>query len=94
MKFNIGDRVKWLNSNNTLYRYIIISTREQDLNTDYLESKKGTFLIKNIEKLAKNNFSTPKGFDYVICQESEYFENNDSILVKNFINVTEEELNY
>lgn len=94
MKFKIGDRVKWEFNKYVNDRYLILATREQDLNINFLKSLEGKIKIHKIKKLAEIEIKVKKDYDYKICKEDELFKNNCSVLIGNIQNVNENNLSY
>ena len=86
MKFEIGDIVKYyIDDNNS---YIVLATKEQSLNVDFINSKKGVYQIENINKLAKLSINVSKGFAYTISKIIS-FKDFKSVLSNELINVFE-----
>ena len=92
MELEIGTIVRRISDRNKLNRYIILATKKQKLDNEFLASKSGEFHINNFEKIAENKLEVTGGFDYLICLQDEYFTNGKSNLTGNFILVTEEEI--
>lgn len=88
MKYEIGQIVIF--NKNTSKRYLVLATKEQNLDDNYLNSKIGSFNIKDIEKMAMNNLSVAMGFHYKI---GEIIGNNDGdSVVGKFENAFENDL--
>ena len=84
MKYKIGNIVKIENENNA---YVVLCSKIQSLNKDFLKENP-KIRIKNVEKIAENNISTEKGFDYKISKIIDFREDL-YILDEELINITE-----
>ena len=90
MKFEIAQIV--IHNNNLENRHLVLATKEQDLNLDFLKSKKGIYYIKNIEKIATNNLTVINGFDYKIGRI--IGNGNGYSIVGKFIDVFENDIQF
>lgn len=90
MKYNIGQRVKLITDTNEYERYIILSTKEQVLNSEYLRDK--NLKIFNIERIAERNLKTENGFDYIVSKEKVTNKKGVTELEIEFINVFESDI--
>lgn len=88
MKYQIGNIVKM---NNGKENYIILCTKNQVLDVNYLKQLKNKLQIKNIEKMAENILFPQKGFDYVVSEIKTIIQ-EDYVVGEQFINVFEEDL--
>jgi|GEM_PF-2030634 hypothetical protein len=85
MKYNIGDIVKYENNKKI---YVVLATKYDTLNKDYLKKITIPLNIKNIELISENNLKPISGFDYVI-NELKDIQDNIYILEGNFLSVFE-----
>jgi len=79
MKYEIGQVVIF--KENLDNRYLVLATKTQNLNDEYLNLKNGNFKIKDINKIAKTNLSVTLGSHYKIG-EIIGNENGNSIIGK------------
>jgi hypothetical protein len=87
MKYEIGQRIKLVNDDKSSNRYIILATKTQNLDSEFLNSKTRKFSIHNFEKIAENGIEVNGGFAYVICREKEELRNGLCELTGDFISV-------
>lgn len=66
MKYSIGNIVKYYKDSND--SYIILATKIQSLNSDFLEKSEGKYTISRIEEIAKHNLEVLPGTDYAISK--------------------------
>ncbi len=90
MNFEIGHNVKFYKD--LTKQYVVLATRNQDLNTDFLNSKVEKFTIKNLEKLAESNLSVLVGFHYKIGEIIGY--EDGLCIIGNFENAFEDDLQF
>lgn len=89
MKYNISEIVKYYkDSDNT---YIILATKEQPLNIEYLKSIKGIIKIDRLEEFAKANIKVSNGFDYIIMTLRS-IKDGSAIIDTDSINVFENDI--
>ncbi|RZK09761.1 MAG: hypothetical protein EOO46_12855 [Flavobacterium sp.] len=74
MKFFIGDIVKYPKFPGLAF--IVIASKEQPLNLDFLKSSSGKFNIEKIEKMATVGVNVRIGFDYRLQKISTFKESN------------------
>ena len=85
MKYSIGDIVKYENNKKI---YVVLATKNDTLNKDYLKKITIPLNIKNIELISESNLKPISGFDYVI-NELKDIQDNIYILEGNFLSVFE-----
>jgi len=92
MKFDIGSRVRWLDDLVVKNRYIVMATKEQKLDTEFLRSRE--IDIYKIEVMAENGIEVTGGFDYKICKENDQLREGLCELTGPFIPVFEDSLEW
>lgn len=89
MKYNIGEIVKYFEDmNNT---YIVIATKEQPLNIDFMKSTKANINIDRLEDYAYSTIRVSNGFDYLISKLL-FFKDEIAEIGSDPINVFEEDI--
>ncbi|EKT4550840.1 hypothetical protein JE945_002469 [Flavobacterium psychrophilum] len=88
MNFEIGQIVIF--NNDLDKRYLVLATKIQNLNIDYLNSKTGIFNIMDIEKIANTNLSVAMGFNYKIGEI--IGNNNGNSIIGKLENAFEDDL--